>query len=764
MFITRLTVIVLCLSLFAGFLTAQSSGPVETGLIQEETDLVFYVSANGNDTWSGRRAFANSDGTDGPFASFGRAVEAVRRVNLAMDSDITVMFLDGTYSLDERIVMTERDSGMNGYRVVYRNYPGHEPVFSAGRRILDWQKAQQEPAGLAAAAQGQLWMGKLPAGVDHAYCLFEGEKELPRARSEGFLPVQGPNDPKRSNTEMHYPEGNVLDRLETADGVELVIRPWALWVMNILPLARVDTEQRIAYTAVPGTYFLTKERHGRFGEASVWVENSPVCLDEPGEWFCDAKQGVIYYWPEGGRPGEDVVVPGLMEMVFVGGDEAKKEPVRNVFFEGLTFMHSRRDTMADSDIGLQHDWEFYDKANGMMRFRWAENCGVRNCLFTCGGSGGLRLDLYCRGMEVWGNEVSNLGGTGIGLIGYGPGTMDVNTKNRVVNNHIHNIGQKYWHCSAIHVWQSSHNLISHNLIHDVPYNAVTFSGVMPNMFAEMYTGQRELARTIRWDECGLKPGQYGWDDVLAFLHTRSNLFEYNEIHHALDILGDGNGVYMRMCPPGNTIRRNYFHDIYGEHSAGAIRMDDDQWGTYIAENVIDRCTAAGIALKAGNAVENNVISNIFTDDDPLNVEGAAMRGYIVLRPSFGQRGEVDHKFARVTRNVFVHTREGEPVFYDDTREWDEMDVYIRDVHADYNVFYWPGGGEGKLEEMLAGWREEGIDRHSVIAAEGFGSIASGWFDTTGTAAEKVGFKPIDLAGMGLRDDFPTRLRERMAAK
>lgn len=45
----------------------------------------FYVSPNGNDTWSGTLPEANTTKTDGPFATFEAARDAVRRLKLMAD-------------------------------------------------------------------------------------------------------------------------------------------------------------------------------------------------------------------------------------------------------------------------------------------------------------------------------------------------------------------------------------------------------------------------------------------------------------------------------------------------------------------------------------------------------------------------------------------------------------------------------------------------------------------------------------------------------
>src|SRR5579872_559103 len=57
----------------------------------------FFVSPNGNDSWSGKLAVPNPARTDGPFASIARAQAAVR--DLPKAKPVTVLLRDGTYYL-----------------------------------------------------------------------------------------------------------------------------------------------------------------------------------------------------------------------------------------------------------------------------------------------------------------------------------------------------------------------------------------------------------------------------------------------------------------------------------------------------------------------------------------------------------------------------------------------------------------------------------------------------------------------------------------
>ncbi|MHC4737230.1 MAG: right-handed parallel beta-helix repeat-containing protein [Planctomycetota bacterium] len=128
-----------------------------------------------------------------------------------------------------------------------------------------------------------------------------------------------------------------------------------------------------------------------------------------------------------------------MELIRLEGNVDKAgprdEPVRNLCFRGLTFMHGERYSLAEDDKGLQHDWDMHDKANALVRLRGAENCTIEQCHFVHSGGGAIRVDLHGQENRIVGNHIEHIGGTGVLLCGYGPGTKDVNKNNLVIQQH-----------------------------------------------------------------------------------------------------------------------------------------------------------------------------------------------------------------------------------------------------------------------------------------------------------------------------------------
>jgi len=684
----------------------------------------FYVAPDGSDEGEGTLS--------SPFATLERARDAVRERKKTKKGDITVLIRGGTYRLDKTVVFGLEDSGGDGQTITYAAWPGEMPVFSAGREIKGWKKVSRKLSDLSPKARNRVYVADVRGCF---FTLYDKDGLLPRARSAGFIPLEG-----GSKNEVHFPKGRMKNWSNLED-VEIVIRPTHAWIVNVLPLASVDEKTQIARTAVDATYAMNG-LHFIHGEESCWVENILEALDEPGEWVLNTKEGKLYLWPRGRSP---VFMPTLLELIRVEGKIDKRGPTdmpaRNLRFRGLTFMHGERYQVLPDDAGLQHDWDMHDKANALVRLRGTENCTIENCHFLYSGSDAIRVDLYGIGNTISGNHIEHVGGGGILLCGYGPGTKDVNRKNLVTNNHIHHVGEIYRHSPGIFLWQSGENRVSNNLIHHTPYTGIIISGCMSQFFAK--PDGRELVRTIRRHEVDRLPARPKPEDVLPYLHTHDNLIEYNEIHHVMEKLGDGNGIYVRGAGANNVIRRNYIHDLVAPTKMqSAIRTDGGQHDTLIAENLIYRCTSCGIKLKLNNRAENNIIADLI---QPIH-KGRAGSAYAIALREGPMTG------AAIKKNIFYQSS-GEFVrFYDeDTKGSRGRKVaLIKDVDCDYNI-YWSRADRDLGNKTLSRLRRNGTDIHSRAVDPLFVDPKNGDFRfKSDSPALKMGIHPINLSHVGLR--------------
>lgn len=704
-----------------------------TGRCRAEDSVAnFYISTDGSDSWSGTLPEPNQQQTDGPFGSLERARDAVRELSNDRADDVRVLVRGGSYRLQETVVFGLQDSGRDDSTITYAAYPDETPVFSSGREIREWKPVTTMPLRLPEKAIGNVQVADVAGSFR---TLFDADGLLPRARSKGFIPLRG-----SSRNKLHFPAGRLKNRPNVED-MEIVVRPHHAWIVNILPLTSVDEQKQIATTSINATYAMDALHFLKETE-SCWVENAIDELDEPGEWALNTNDGKLYLWPRNDSP---VVAPQLSELIRVEGDVDKEgpndSPVRNLCFRGLTFMHGERYSISHKDAGLQHDWDMHDKANALVRLRGTENCTIDQCRFAHSGSGAIRVDLHGRQNTISGNVIEHIGGAGILLCGYGPGTKDVNRKNVVHNNHIHHVGRIYSHSPGIMVWQSGENRIANNLIHNTPYTGIIVSGCMSHFFAK---GGRELSKTIRRHEIDRLPKRFGREDILQYLHTNDNKIEYNEIHHAMEMLGDGNAIYIRGAGVNNMIRRNYIHHLVAPMKMqAAIRTDGGQTDTLIAENLIYKCMAQGIILKLNNRCENNIVADVI----------APPRGYYLSLREGPMTG------ATIKRNIFYSSTDN-CTFIDELPPGKRRKTEDRrgrtlaksiQADTDHNIYFSASNGElGR--EMLKTQRIGGVDAHSEAVDPLFVDAANGDFRLQpDSPALKLGFVPIDLSKVGLID-------------
>ena len=686
--------------------------------------------------WQARLAPPSGNADAGP--SILQAFEKLHTAARGGKINRAVLYFDaGHYPLAETLVINPAALGDFQGELFLEGPAEGEAVLLGSVSVEGWQPALA--ADLDPAAADKVWVAPLTATA--AKVLFDGQGILSRARSRGFIP---PNE-GATLTAFGFPAG-LLPAGGTSGGLELSVRPRWLWIHNILPVATLDLSGGRGTTAIAATYPIAPMKDwGQSKTASAWFENHPVFICQPGDWATSPDGQRVYLWPrEEGKPA-GIRAARLIELVRIEGDEAGERPLANVTLRGLTFSQANRESIGPDDAGLQHDWDFFDKANAMLRLRWVEHIIVENCRFVEGGASGLRVDLYAQNVRVFGNTFRGLGGGGILFCGYGPGTKDLNKNNQIHGNLIEDCGRLIWHRPGIHLWQSGDNKVTRNLVRDLPYNGIIVSGNA--MFWKMTPEQRaapdrEQMRTVRWDETGTGP--FTVDSIQPFLHSRNNLVAGNEVTRVMRTMGDGNGIYIRFSSQtGNVIRGNYVHDITGPRCAGGIRCDDLQHGVVIEHNMVDRVTHGGIFFNgARGTMRNNFLVDIL---NPGNSDTSPFfQGYVILW------NDLVHG-AVIERNVFCDTGRGSPDFYcrkfaswlPGARPPELSEIQLRDN------LYWVSGHPAWAKDFVADNRAAGIDSGSAAIDPGMRRGADGRPTFNPYVLRQMGIKPFQWDQVGL---------------
>ncbi len=749
----------------------------------------YYVSTEGNDHWSGKLSEPNASKTDGPFATINRAKMAVRLIKKGLFRNIFVLIRGGDYQLSESEIFTTLDSHYDSFQIVYKAYPNETPVFSSDQKIDGWQLPKYINR-LPEIAKGKVYVAKipqLPVGKTRFYTLYDNGKLLKRARSNGFEPTKqmsggdgGGIDWKGlvagDRNSLFFPKG-VLKNWDNLSDIEIFVQPNVGYVTNYLTLSSVDEKMGVAKTVLPATYpmgKIDKHLHAMEGGGSVRVENVIDYLDSPGEWVINTKENLIYYWPENGAPG-NVTFPLLSNYILVDG-HSSGGIVRNIAFKELTFTRGEREVITDNDIGLQHEWDMWNKSNAMVQFRDAEYCELSNCRLTNAASAGVRLDLHAQGNVLKNNLIDYVGGTGILLCGYGPGKLNVNKSNRILNNQIHHCGEFYYQSNGIMLSQSGENIIQNNKLHHLPYDAIVLSGTRP-MFFMLQGKNREQVGSLRTDE--IAPEALYQDDTLKYNFnnfvyftqwpksspyylTRNNLVEDNEVFLVMQKCFDGNAIYLSDVGDGNIIRRNYIHHLNGVGMQQAIRTDAFIKNTTVAENVIYNCNGGGINLKY---YENNAFNNIIADIHDIVYENSAGKtnrmfiGYFSIMDVFNRDKMPPYTNCTIQNNIFYKVASHNTFYRQGSVNGKLTELKLEECNIDKNLYFDVNLADHGKSAVLY-YRTRGADANSIIANPLFRDIKNGDFRLNeNSPAYQLGFKDIDMRRIGITSEFPTKFKD-----
>ncbi len=698
---------------------------------ETSTPLRFFVSLQGDDTWSGKLESRLPDEGEGPFRSLEAARDAVRKLSRRQRQKqaIEICLLPGTHIRQAPLLLETQDSGTAKAPIVYRAWTDEPTVISGGKEVHKWNKTQLNGHPVLVAD-----LSKLPEGYTPFEQLWVNGHRAIQARTpnRGYLQIpavpkveQDPTAERRAKTntfayapaDEHYLEG-------VQEGVAVIFNKWLEYHM---PLDRVDRENNKIICTKQSDRALEIDDH-------YYLEGGRAMLDQPGEWFLDRHAQKLYYYPMTDEFKVVAMIPSLVTVLQVEGNADKNQWVEHVQFRGLTFSHTT--WVLPRDSGSCGYSQADIRMDGAVRLLDAKKCLFEKCEITAIGNYGLEIGPGCSENRVLRCDIHDLGGGGF-LIGpkirprsknkygvsqeeYPPvldNPSDATSHNEIADCRIYD-GGRYYHC-AVGIWigQSPDNNVHHNEIYDFYYSAIS-SG---------------------WT--------WGYGSALA----TGNRFEYNHIHHIGQrrngdgrVLSDLGGIYTLGDQTGTVIRNNIFHDIMaGKYGGWAIYCDEGSRNILIENNLAYRCRHACFNQHYGrdNIVRNNIFA--FADTSVVMMARAqAHTGYIL------------------SNNILLS--DGTPIYAGGY----EYDVNTPGAFKSDQNLVWSTAGQvigaqdrfpSRLyepDEPVTSWKQwqmQGNDRHSLVADPGFMDPANGDFRLPGDSpALCIGFRPFPLDQAGPR--------------
>ena len=416
--------------------------------------ITYFVAPKGSDR--------NPGTIEQPFATLERARDAIRaqRVNNSVlpPGGTTVYLRGGTYSVTNTFTLTEADSGNASAPIVYRAWRDERPVFDGGFRVNAFSKVR-DPAILARLpqeAQGKVRVADVKA---QGYTSFDAQKGYGyginnQAMRELFQdgqplqPARWPNAGFAMTGEVLDPTNRVftfasdrLDRWALATDMMANGYWYHLWAVCAVPTAP---------DAAAGTLRLVdRPNYGLRAGQPFYVLNLLEEIDQPGEWFLDRANGLLYVWPTAsGWFSASTFTLSRWDKPFIKADN-----VRDVAFVGLTL-----------EYGQQHGIIL----NGCI------NAVVANCVIRRMGGTALTAPQSAN-LKVYGNLFHTLGHSGMHVTG---GNRKNLTSGQVSieNNEVHHFGR----CSRTYnpavLLEGCGARVAHNHFHHAPSSAMRIEG------------------------------------------------------------------------------------------------------------------------------------------------------------------------------------------------------------------------------------------------------------------------------------------------
>lgn len=578
---------------------------------ERDAPLEWHVAVDGSDAQPGSG--------NKPFATIQRALDELARRRAASDHrPASVVLHEGTYEIAKPLRIDSQHSSPTG-SLTLRAADAAKPVISGGRRLAGWSRNEDGSLSL-----------RLPpasAGPWTFRELFVNDARRPRARhpNEGFLRIAETSPDKRSG--FTWKAGDLPSAM-TGTAELVFLHDWS--ISRVAVQAFDHTSHRLTTRDPIGLGFNVFqvdffEPHPRY-----FIENHPALLDAPGEWYLQEETGVLTYRPLPGETASTIraVAPALPALLSVHGSD--ESPVRNVHLRGITFAHASWSLLPGGyaglqatvherrDIGLggpaleaamvaQYPAGSPERDTGRavtmlpaaVDFERVEECSVVDCRVARVGMSGLAFGSRTHRCRIEGCVIEDIAGNCVN-IGETTSRLIENrtwwqaapgqaaSHHLIVNNRIQRGGREFF--GAVGIWVGiAHDIrIAHNEIRDLPYTGVSV----------------------------------GWMWSPTPTPAANNIIESNHIHHVMQTMSDGGGIYTLGRQPGSTLARNHIHDVpvnQGRAESNGLFIDEGTDDFTIVGNLIYGTTRSPVRFNmAGqNIVRENVLVVAAKETPPI---------------------------------------------------------------------------------------------------------------------------------------------------
>lgn len=530
-----------------------------------------YVSENGSD---------NGDGSKSqPFATMQRAVDELAKITDGMTGDIVVNFEKGIHYIDKTISLTNAHGGKNGYNVIFRGLSEDKPVLSGGVEVTGWEKHDE-----------YLWKAPLD-GVDEVRNLYINDYPATRARSKYFYTAEAIYNEEGDSSArgqgfvtsaVNFPKFEIPEDLETC---------WpSAWLASFYPVDDViyKDDKAIFLMRQPSWNNSVGSGNGADAGAQFFLENAMELLNEPGEFYYNKEEKMIYYYP---YQAEDMTTAttyaGKTELLLDVRGESKDNRVKNIVFDNLSVKYGAWHHVSNYGVIVRQADDARDLSTskyeekvmspGQLTVNSAENIVVKDCEFICLGSSAMQFNDSVSNILVEGNLIHDVSGGGI-IIGSPYHQTETDRANWLLSargvdpaknfmirdNVIVRAADEYLFQTGMSIYYAANVNVIRNHIDQVPYTAITAG--------------------------------WGWETetMRSIYHKNIKLYN-NYFGKTMQYLRDGGSLYTLGNLGGMEVAYNHFANYAGRgHGVGGLYNDAGSQNFVAHHNVMEpRVSAIG---------------------------------------------------------------------------------------------------------------------------------------------------------------------------
>lgn len=448
---------------------------------------------------------------------------------------------------------------------------GVKATISGGVAIEGWQQRSDGNwyTRIEAVSDGSWWFEEL----------FVNERRATRAREpdgdDARVVAAGADNRTSFTFDPAQLDGSLLD----ASCEVVLLHDWSISRVRI---ADVDRQTHTIAVADPigckaPHFAITNfEPHPRY-----FIEGGARLIDEPGEWALVRETGELIYRPLPGQSPETTAFIAPRSSALIVATGAPDRLLAPVTFTGIRFAHvswpipnygyAEGQAAFYEQRGDEASDGTRDAVPATVTFTWARAPRLSGCIIESVGGTGVVIGAGCRDGLIVDSIIRDCGANGVMLgenaareTDAGPwwqsAPHQVASNNAIEHCLVEKCGQRFFGAVGVWVGLSEKSRVEHCEVRDLPYTGVSVGW--------------------RWDETPTP--------------CRENLIAGNHIHHVMQTLSDGGGIYTLGLQPGTVLRGNAIHDVrgnVGRAPSNGIFLDQGTTGMVVERNVfwnIDR--------------------------------------------------------------------------------------------------------------------------------------------------------------------------------